>query len=238
MLFDLRGRGRRRTVQVIYLFLAIILGGGLVLFGVGGATSGGLLDAITGGSSNTGTDTYVKRVETAQKRVTAQPTSLIAWRDLTRADYQLAGIGENFDATTGTFTASGMAQLRKADAAWQHYLKLVGEDGKADAALASQMVQAYDSTALNQPAKAVTAIEYVLDSQPQSAGLYAKLAVYAYQAGQTRKGDLASAKAISLSSTDQRATLKAQLDAAKQAATGATAGATSGAGGAVTTATG
>ncbi len=35
MLFDLRSRGRRRTVQFVYLGLAILLGGGLVLFGVG-----------------------------------------------------------------------------------------------------------------------------------------------------------------------------------------------------------
>ena len=33
MLFDLRGRGRRRTIQVIYLGLAVLMGGGLVLFG-------------------------------------------------------------------------------------------------------------------------------------------------------------------------------------------------------------
>ena len=32
MLFDLRGRGRRRVVQVVYLGLALLLGGGLVLF--------------------------------------------------------------------------------------------------------------------------------------------------------------------------------------------------------------
>ena len=50
MLFDLRGRGRRRTVQVIYLSLAILMGGGLVLFGIGGATSGGLFDAFSGNS--------------------------------------------------------------------------------------------------------------------------------------------------------------------------------------------
>ena len=40
MLFDLRGRGRRRTVQVIYLTLALLLGGGLVLFGIGGDVQG------------------------------------------------------------------------------------------------------------------------------------------------------------------------------------------------------
>ena len=48
MLFDLQGK-RRRVVQGTYLVLAILLGGGLVLFGVGsGNISGGLFDAITG----------------------------------------------------------------------------------------------------------------------------------------------------------------------------------------------
>ena len=49
MLFDLRGRGRRNTIKVIYIMLAFLMGGGLVLFGIGGNTSGGLVDAITGG---------------------------------------------------------------------------------------------------------------------------------------------------------------------------------------------
>ena len=46
MLFDLRGRGRRRAVKIIYLGLAILLGGGLVFFGVGGNVQGGLFDAF------------------------------------------------------------------------------------------------------------------------------------------------------------------------------------------------
>ena len=53
MLFDLRSRGRRRTVQGVYLVLAILLGGGLVLFGVGAGNGlGGLLNAFTGGGSS------------------------------------------------------------------------------------------------------------------------------------------------------------------------------------------
>src|ERR687890_339893 len=47
MLFDLRGAGRRTTVKVVYLTLAVLMGGGLVLFGIGGDVSGGLVDAIT-----------------------------------------------------------------------------------------------------------------------------------------------------------------------------------------------
>ena len=41
MLFDLRGR-RRRAVQATYLLLAVLMGGGLVLFGIGGEVSGAL----------------------------------------------------------------------------------------------------------------------------------------------------------------------------------------------------
>ena len=53
MLFDLRSRGRRRTVQGVYLGLALLMGGGLVLFGVGAGNGfGGILNAFTGGGSS------------------------------------------------------------------------------------------------------------------------------------------------------------------------------------------
>jgi len=48
--------------------------------------------------------------------------------------------------------------------------------------------------------------------------------VLAYQAGQTRKGDLAGRKALDLTDKDLRPSLKSQLDAAKAQA--ATAGST------------
>src|SRR5918997_620937 len=100
MLFDLRGTGRRRTVKVVYITLAFLMGGGLVLFGIGGDVSGGLVDVITD----------------------ARPTA-------------------------STFT---------------------------------------------------------------------QLAVFAYQAGQTRKGDLARDKALELTDPDMREALKGQLEQAKQ----------------------
>ncbi|MCW3005516.1 MAG: hypothetical protein JWP17_142 [Solirubrobacterales bacterium] len=238
MLFDLRGRGRRRTVQGIYLLLAVLMGGGLVLFGIGGSTSGGLVDAITGnGGSNPGTKTYEDRVASAQKKTAATPTSVVAWHDLARAEYQLAGIGDNFDTTSSTFSAKGKAQLTKADAAWQRYLKLLGTNGKVDSTLANQMVQAYSPAGLDRAADAVTAIEYAIDAQPQSAGLYSQLAVYAWTAKQDRKGDLASAKAVELTPKDQRATLKSTLDAQKAQLAAAAAGAT-GTSGTVTSTTG
>ena len=56
-----------------------------------------------------------------------------------------------------------------------------------------------------------------------SAGAYAQLAILAYQAGQTRKGDLAAAKALEETPPDRRQSLKGQL-AARQGAGPSTAG--------------
>ena len=48
MLFDLRGRHRRRAVKIIYVGLALLLGVGLIGFGIGGGFGGGgLLNAAS-----------------------------------------------------------------------------------------------------------------------------------------------------------------------------------------------
>jgi hypothetical protein len=217
MLFDLRARGRRRTIQVIYLFLALLMGGGLIFFGIGGNTSGGLFDAFkSNGGSSSSDSALTKKVETLQKRVQANRADAAAWAALTRAQYQVAGLGENYDQNTGTFTPKGKVALRKVERSWDEYMKL--NPPKPNSDLASLMVQAFSPTGINRPAKAVTAQEIVIDARPASTGLYSTLAILAYGAGQTRKGDLAAAKAVSLAPKEQRSTVKDQLNQAKQAA--------------------
>jgi len=223
MLFDLRARGRRRMIKVIYMFLAVLMGGGLVFFGIGGATSGGLLDAFKsnngGGSSNS---SFEKVVARAQRGVTANPQNPRAWAALTRAQYQDAAIGDGYDQNSGAFTPQGKQKLVKAEHSWDRYLAL--DPPKPDPDLASLMVQAFGPAGLTRPAKAVAAQEIVVDARPPSSGLYTNLAVLAYAAGQTRKGDLAAKKAVDLAPKDQRASLKDTLKSAKQSATGAAAG--------------
>src|SRR5919202_4224476 len=97
MLFDLKGR-RRRVIQGTYLLLAVLMGGGLVLFGIGGSTSGGLLDAFTGGNSNTSGNPIVeKRMKAAEARLKASPDDQQALKELTRSRFQLAGNDVNPD---------------------------------------------------------------------------------------------------------------------------------------------
>jgi hypothetical protein len=217
MLFDLRGRGRRRAVQGIYLMLAVLMGGGLVFFGIGGATNGGLFDAIGGSNKTQSTsDTFSKRVKNLEKQVKAQPTNQRAWADLARARFQQAGTGNFYDQSTNTFTAKGKGELQRAATAWDRYLAL--KPSKPDDRTASLMVQAFGPSGLSDASKAVAAQEVVVDARPPSSGLFANLAALAYSAGQTRKGDLAAAKAVSLADKDRRDQVKGQLESVKQQA--------------------
>ena len=119
MLFDLRGGGRRRVVQVTYIMLAVLIGGGLVLFGIGGSVSGGLVDAITGSSgTSSGNAAYEKRVKQTVAETRARPKDPTAWSDLARARFQLASTTDNLDQAAGTWTASGKKELAAAAAAW------------------------------------------------------------------------------------------------------------------------
>ena len=217
MLFDLRGSGRRRTVKIVYITLAFLMGGGLVLFGIGGGggISGGLVDAITerDGGGDTGSDRFRKQEAEALAQTKANAQDAPAWAALARARFQLAGSGENFDVEKSTFTKEGRAKLVSAGDAWERYLAL--EPKKPDDRVASLMVQAFG--ALNEPAKAATAQEVITDARP-TASTYTQLAIFAYQAGQTRKGDLAKDKALELTEPDMREALKGQLESAKQSA--------------------
>jgi hypothetical protein len=217
MLFDLRGAGRRRVVKTVYITLAFLMGGGLVLFGIGGggALSGGLLDAITesSGGGDAGADRFRSQEESATAKARANPTDAAAWAAVARARFNLANAGENVDQAAGSYTPEGKRELEAASRAWEKHLELAGN--KPDSRVASLMVQAY--VGLNQLDKATRAQEIIAEDR-NSAGAYATLAQFAYQAGQARKGDLAAKKALDLTEPDMREALKGQLDAAKQQA--------------------
>ena len=91
-----------------------------------------------------------------------------------------------------------------------------------DSRVASLMVQAYTvAGAVRQGRDRAGGV--ALDRE--SAGAYTQLAVYAYQANQMRKGDLARDKALKLTEPDMRETLKGQLESASAQAAQAAAGA-------------
>jgi hypothetical protein len=213
MLFDLRGSGRRRVVKIVYVTLALLMGGGLVLFGIGGsgALSGGLVDAITesqGGGDGADRFRDVEQKATAAAR--ANPDNARLWAEVARARFNLASAGDSVDPNTGEFTEAGRAQLQAAARAWEEHLELAGD--KPDSRVASLMVQAY--SVLGEFDKAATAQE-VIALDRESVGAYTQLALLAYQANQLRKGDLARDKALELTEPDMRESLRGQFETAR-----------------------
>jgi tetratricopeptide (TPR) repeat protein len=216
MLFDLRGRGRRRTVQVIYLGLAVLMGGGLIFFGIGGGTNGGLLDAINGNGSGSGTSVdalYKKRLDTLNQRVQVNPQDQAALVSLTQLHFQNAGTGDNFNQTQQAYTNKGLTELHSASDAWQRYLALNPSKPNTDAA--TVMATAYGPGGLKQYDKAVQALEIVIADRKPSAALYAQLAILAAGAKQDRKSQLSEEKAIALAPKAQRKQLKSDIDLQK-----------------------
>jgi hypothetical protein len=212
MLFDLRSRGRRRTVQGVYLGLALLMGGGLVLFGVGAGNGfGGILNAFTGSGSGSGQKQVVSQQEKdALKATQANPNDPQGWASLLQARWTTATQAPDFNSSTGSFTTAGMNELAGATQAWQHYVSLTKNP---DPSLATLAARAYALS--GNYAGAANTWELVTAASPTAAKGYECLAVSAYAAGQTRKADLATAKALSLVPKLQRTLLKNQIQQAK-----------------------
>ena len=182
------------------------MGGGLVFFGIGSDAGGGLFDALRDEQSRSG-ESFTERADKQEKVVRARPNDPAAWAELARRRFQAAELDDQ-----GNPTADGRAQLQKADRAWQRHVTLA--KSKPDVNVASIMVQAY--VGLNQLEKAVGAQELIVEGAKEpTAAQYVQLAVYAYAAGQSRKGDLAGKKALEIAPKDDREQIKGQLEAAK-----------------------
>lgn len=210
MLFDLRGRGRRRAVRVIYVGLAILMGSGLVLFGVGSFGGGGVLSNLSG-SEGSNSASFSNQIKKYRKITQQQPGNLSAWEHLTENLLHEAG-GEAYVTSTGV-TSKGKELFSQASQAWTSYLAL--NPPKPSSKLAQLMLTVYGAEGLNQPAKAVEVLQIVVAARPNSAALYAELAQYAYQAKNLRVGDLASEKAVSLAPASEKARVKKELAEAK-----------------------
>jgi hypothetical protein len=225
MLFDLKGR-RRRVVQGTYIMLAVLIGGGLVLFGIGGGTSGGLLNAFKGGGSSSGNSAIQKKIDAAQRQLAVNPQNQAALAEVIRDNYQLASL--TADPTTGTFSAEGKKHLQQAANAWQRYLNT--NPAKPDPTLANFMFQAYSEVGLNQPANAEKAAE-VVASQQNNSSAYIRVVQYATLAGDKRTAGLAAQKALELAPKGQRSSVKKLVQQARAAGAATSSAQNSGAGG-------
>jgi hypothetical protein len=213
MLFDLKGK-RRRVVQGVYLTLAILLGAGLVLFGVGSSVNGGLFDAFNGGGgSNQADESIQKRIDAANRTLQTNPKSEPALAELVRSHYQLATAKSD---AQGNFGKDSLPELQKTDVAWTRYLAAAKQPSADVARTAVQAEANFAQLIANQNdakprwASAAAAQEIIAAEKPNP-NSYINLVAFATLAGQTRKADLAGNKAIELAAKDQKKAAKQEV---------------------------
>lgn len=217
MLFDLRGRGRRRTVQVIYLGLALIFLVGFVGFGVGGVGGGGGLLNFLSEEKETGGSSFASQIAAQRKLLEKNPNDAAAWAALVSAQLHEAGNEVYVERSGGKFTSKGKELLGEISNSWSRYLALQSNPSPE---LAQRMLTVFSEEGLNQPAQAVQALQIVIPTKPPSAALYGQLAEYAYRAKNTREGDLAAEKAVALAPAGERTRIKQELEEIKKNPTG------------------
>jgi hypothetical protein len=207
LLFDLRSKGRRRTMQVVYIGLAVILAAGLVLFGVGtGTGGGGLLGGLSGsGSSNNQSGAVGAAAKQAQARVNQNPKDPAAWASLIEARYENA---QSAGIKNGAFTDFGKQQLALVINEYEQYVKLVP---KPDVTTATFAARAYSY--LGNYAQEAATWDQITAQTPTAVG-YKCLALSAYAAKNTGLAELAQSKLLSKVSKAQRKTLTAELESA------------------------
>ena len=223
MLFDLRSRRRRNIVRVVYGGLALLIGLGLVGFGIGtGFNFGGIFTAAAngGGAGGTGNVALQKELTKAQRRVRADPGSAAAWLAVGTAAYGIAELPANYVPNSG-FTKTGFVELKTVKQAWQHYAALA--PANPSNVFANEVVIAFGSApgGIQDWATAESAQEIVTQLAPTYSE-YEYLAYFAYLAKEISRGDLAAARAVAVAPKAQKNQIAASLENIKTSALGTT----------------
>src|SRR5688572_16189563 len=113
MLFDLRSPGRRNLIRVVYAGLAVLMGGGLIFFGIGG--SGGGLFSDVGGGGGDGGNPFEDQISDAEARLEQNPQDTAALAELVQLHFQAGSNQIEVDQESGaqSLTEEGEQQLRQ-----------------------------------------------------------------------------------------------------------------------------
>lgn len=202
MLFDLQGP-RKTLVKVVYLGLAILLAGGLVLFGIGSNVNGGLADVFGNKSSASQAKDNVKKYA---KQVQANPQNKEALASLIAARYTLAADESNYNKSKNTFTKEGTDQLNLLKDNWDSYLKLT----KNNPSLATTNYAVSAFLGLNDAKGASSAQQILVKHQPTATN-YLALMLYSSYAGETLIASGAEVRAREVATKDEKKAVEEQI---------------------------
>jgi len=224
MLFDIRGK-RKRVIQVIYTFLALLLGVGLVGLGIGGSANGGIFDALGIGSNSSGTgdSQFESEIDDANSTLESNPDDVKALLALARYSY-LSGQQslEVDDQGNQTLNDESISKFEDATSAWEQYLE--ANKGKPDDSVAGLVLQAYSNLAFIQSDPVLVtrtleggleAAQIVAEARP-SPNAWLQAATFAYLSGDTKAGEEAGKQALKEANEADQAAVKAQLKQVEQ----------------------
>jgi tetratricopeptide (TPR) repeat protein len=191
VLFDLRDPRRRAAIKVIYGTLAVLMGGGLIFFGIGSDAQGGLSE-IFGGGGGSANEAFEDQINEAEDQVDAQPCNEQALLSLVTLNVQAGGQqAEGIDEATGypILSTDSEDSYAQAAEAWARYLRCKPKNPDDGAAL--QLADAYFVSAVNagSAAEAQTDLENAAEVQQVAVdanpivGNLNRLATYLFLAG-------------------------------------------------------
>jgi hypothetical protein len=223
MLFDIRGK-RKRVIQVIYTFLALLLAVGLVGLGIGGDANGGIFDALgIGGGDSGGDSQFESQIDDANAKLETDPQNAAALLALARYSY-LSGQQslEVDEAGNQTLSDEAITKFEDATSAWERYLD--ANKGKPDDSVAGLVLQAYSNLAFIQSdpvlvartlAGGLEAAQIVAEARP-SPNAWLKVATFAYLSGDTKAGGKAGRQAVAEANEADRDAVEARLKQVEQ----------------------
>ncbi len=228
MLFDLQSPRRRNFIRVIYAGLAVLMGGGLILFGIGGGGGGGILDAIgltdSTGSGGGGGNPFEDQISEAEAKLVVNPQDQQALITLVTLHVQSGQQQVDVDPDTGqqSPTVESNEEFQRAADNWDAYLKT--KPAKPNFAAATQVAQAYlflaeSSTSAGEVdanLQGAAGAQKIAAEQQPTLGSLSTLAQYLYFAGDTAAADRAAQQALAKADSSNKAQLQTQLDQLKK----------------------
>jgi hypothetical protein len=240
MLFDLRSPGRRNLIRVVYAGLAVLMGGGLIFFGIGGS-GGGLFSDVGAGGGGDGGNPFEDQIEDAETRLQQNPQDTATLAELVQLYYSAGQNQIEIDEETGaqSLTQDGEERLRQSADTWDRYLKVTEKSGaQADSATASVAFQLFSllaSASFSNAQGASSGTEALADANDAVASwtdaaeaqrilaaaqptgqAYVNLAGLLYLTGDAAGGDQAAAQAVQEAAPNEKEAIQEQLNQAKQ----------------------
>jgi tetratricopeptide (TPR) repeat protein len=222
MLFDLQGK-RKRVIQVIYAFLALLLAVGLVGLGIGGDAQGGIFDALGLSDGSSGSSQFDQEIEDAEATLASDPENEAALLTLARYHF-LAGQQELEEGDDGSqaLTDEALSSFQDSVDAWERYVDV--RKGKPDDSVAGLVFQAYANLAFVQTDPvlirrtlegAIATSQIVAEARP-SPNSWLQVATYAYLAGNERTAERAGERAVKEANQADRKAVETQLKQVKR----------------------